>query len=158
MDKIKELFKNNKTNMVLLCTDGVVIVFMIILLIVRKMPTKPEVTSEKMTESEGISESYQLYDNNLLETFGILIRDTTYTSGDKIFEFGDENIYSGYVNDDNPNVSNWIYSLDLDGTDCILKLYNSDYTESMFYIIDITSDGKLKLINRSDPEDIIVFD
>jgi hypothetical protein len=122
------------------------------------MPGSKHNSNEIKNKAEESAESYQVINDCLLESYGMMIKGEVYTSGDKIFNFGDDNNYSGYVNSDNPNVQNWIYSLDISSDVFILKLYNYDYSVSVFYIFDITDEGKIRLTNQFNPEDIIIFD
>lgn len=159
MDKIKIIFQNNKLNSILLLIDLFIIIGMLILYIHIKTG-KSDVKDNTKTISEEANtkaEEYVQNSSSLIESYALILKGNTYYSDDKPFYFGYDNDYCGYFDEDNINVEDYLYSLEKEGTDIILKIYNRTGLDEIEYVIDINEDGGFNLHLKSEPDKVIIL-
>lgn len=84
------------------------------------------------------------------KSFQNLIAGSTYTSGDKSFDFKSDNVYQGYFNKKNESVKDASYDIAYDSEKhsgvILIKYKNS----SVLYDIDIDDQGNISLISDTD--------
>jgi len=87
----------------------------------------------------------QSADNAMADVYSMLIKGTTFNVDDGIvFSFGDDGNFSGYYDEENPNVTNYKYKV-IVGKDKTYKLYIYNYDGGVEYKMAFNSDGDVVL-------------
>ena len=147
MTMVSKLFNSRKFLIICIFINSVfIIVLSGFLLFFPSKTSSNSVTATSLThQSPGNGAAYDAE-----KEFTNLFSGSTYTSGDKTFDFKMDKTFAGYFNDKNPSVTNATYDItyDSDRHSGVILITYKDF--SILYDIDIDDDGNLYLILDSD--------
>lgn len=120
-----------------------------------KRPSEPDsgqtATPDVLPDKKGSSEVdalIQSADNSMANVYSLLIQGTSFeVEGGLTFTFGTEGEFSGYFDEENPNVKNYKYKV-LVGNDNNYKLYIYNFDTGVEYDMIFNPEGDVVLTDK----------
>lgn len=146
MTMVSKLFSSRKFLIICIIANSLFILIISGFLLLRSSNKAPVVAATSLSHQEP--SNVTAYETE--KSFQNLIAGSTYTSGDKTFDFKSDNVYQGYFNKKYESVKDASYDIAYDSerhSGVILIKYKDS---SILYDIDIDDQGNISLISDTD--------
>lgn len=149
MKIIMKLLDSKKFIVTAIILNGVVMVFLVVLIFWLKHTTTgtPDSTPAGIGLA-GATEEYEYTDSDdsLSSIYMTLLENTSAELENGLYyRFGKNGSYSGFFDANNPEVKDYIYKISADDNDMLLTIYNKEETQMVTYTLVIMDDGNMAL-------------